>query len=90
MGIHQKSGWRVECTKLALGIIPVPEFIWYNCSEVVGQLLGGSVVELMVASFKRAYATRSDPGLLESRLLGGISITSDTQMTPPLWQKMKN
>ena len=27
---------------------------------------------------------------LESRLLGEISITSDTQMTPPLWQKGKN
>ena len=26
---------------------------------------------------------------LESRLLGEISITSDTQMTPPLWQKAK-
>ena len=26
---------------------------------------------------------------LESRLQGGISITSDTQMTPPLWQKVK-
>ena len=24
---------------------------------------------------------------LESRLLGEISITSDTQLTPPLWQK---
>ena len=24
---------------------------------------------------------------LESRLLGEISITSDMQMTPPLWQK---
>jgi len=24
---------------------------------------------------------------LESRLLGKISITSDMQMTPPLWQK---
>ena len=27
---------------------------------------------------------------LESRFLGGISTTSDTQMTPPLWQKAKN
>ena len=27
---------------------------------------------------------------LESRLLGEISIISDTQMTPPLWQKVKN
>ena len=26
---------------------------------------------------------------LESRLLGEISITSDMQMTPPLWQKSK-
>ena len=26
---------------------------------------------------------------LESRLLGEISITSDTQMTPSLWQKAK-
>ena len=27
---------------------------------------------------------------LESRLPGEISITSDTKMTPPLWQKFKN
>ena len=27
---------------------------------------------------------------LESRLPGEISITSDTQMTPPLWPKAKN
>jgi len=26
---------------------------------------------------------------LESRLQGEMSITSDTQMTPPLWQKVK-
>ena len=26
---------------------------------------------------------------LESKLLGEISITSDMQMTPPLWQKVK-
>ena len=27
---------------------------------------------------------------MESRWLGEISITSDMQMTPPLWQKVKN
>ena len=27
---------------------------------------------------------------LESRLPGEISITSDVQMTPPLWEKVKN
>ena len=26
---------------------------------------------------------------MESRLLGEISVTSDMQMTPPLWQKAK-
>ena len=26
---------------------------------------------------------------LETRLLGEISVTSDMQMTPPLWQKAK-
>ena len=26
---------------------------------------------------------------LESKLLGEISVTSDRQMTPPLWQKVK-
>ena len=30
-----------------------------------------------------------DEHKLESRLLREISITSDMQMTPPLWQKMK-
>ena len=28
--------------------------------------------------------------MLESRLPGEISITSDKQMTPPLWQKAKS
>ena len=27
---------------------------------------------------------------LESRLLGEISVSSDMQMTPPLWQKAEN
>ena len=30
-----------------------------------------------------------DEAKLESRLQGEISITSDMQMTPPLWQKVK-
>ena len=27
---------------------------------------------------------------LESKLPGEVSVTPDVQMTPPLWQKMKN
>ena len=30
-----------------------------------------------------------DEAQVESRFLGEISITSDMQMTPPLWQKVK-
>jgi len=42
-----------------------------------------------------AYLTymQSKPGwmkhMMESRLLGEISVTSETQMTPPLWQEAK-
>ena len=32
---------------------------------------------------------RLDEDKLESRLQGEISIISDMQMTPPLWQKVK-
>ena len=31
-----------------------------------------------------------DEAQVEPRLLAEISITSDMQMTPPLWQKVKN
>ena len=33
--------------------------------------------------------TRFNDPWLESRLLGEISVTSDMQMTPRLWQKVK-
>ena len=50
----------------------------------VGNLISGS------SAFSK---TGLNPGLeeaqLESRLPGEISITSDMQMTPPLWQKVK-
>ena len=35
------------------------------------------------------YMQSTSCEMLESRLLGEISITSDMQMTPPLWQKVK-
>ena len=35
------------------------------------------------------YMQSTSCEMLESRLLGEISITSDIQMTPPLWQKVK-
>ena len=35
----------------------VRELLWYNCFQVVGCLLSGSIVKLMAVSSKRTYAT---------------------------------
>ena len=46
----------------------------------------------IVTSLYVEYIMRNaglDEAQLESRLPGEISITSDMQMTPPLWQKVK-
>ena len=52
----------------------------------------GCILSPFLFNFYAEYIMR-DAGLeetkLESRLLGEISITSDMQMTPPLWQKVK-
>ena len=47
----------------------------------------------LLFSLHAEYITRNaglDEAQLESRLLGETTITSDMQMTPPLWQKVKN
>ena len=56
-----------------------------------------SMMEVVETGKKRCYiyfvTSCKMPGWmkhrLESRLPGEISITSDLQMTPPLWQKVK-
>ena len=52
----------------------------------------GCILSPCLFNFYAQYIVRN-PGLeeaqLESRLLGEISITSDMQMTQPLWQKVK-
>ena len=61
---------------------------WFQIGKGVHQ---GCILSL---SLFNLYASCEMPGWmkhkLESRLLGEISITSDRQMTPPLWQKAKN
>ena len=64
--------------------------------EKTGSKLGMEYVKYVKAVYCHpAYLTymqrnaRLDEAQLESRLLGEISITSDMQMTPPLWQKVK-
>ena len=62
---------------------------WFQIGKGVRQ---GCILSLGLFNFYAEYLMRN-AGLkkhkLESRLPGEISITSDMQMTPPLWQKVK-
>ena len=61
---------------------------WFQIGKGVRQ---GCILSLCLFNLYAEYIMRN-AGLkhkLESRLLGEISITSDVQMTPPLWQKVK-
>ena len=52
----------------------------------------GYILSPCLFNFYAEYIMRNaglEEAQLESRLLGEISITSDRQMTSPLWQKMK-
>ena len=68
-----------------------------NMEQQTGSKLGKESVKAVYchpASLTYMQSTSCEtPGYLkhklESRLPGEISITSDTQMTPPLWQKVK-
>ena len=58
---------------------------WFQIGKGVHQ---GCILSPCLFNFYAEYIMRN-AGLEESRLLGEISITSDMQMTPPLWQKVK-
>ena len=64
---------------------------WFQIGKGVRQ---GCILSPCLFNFYAEYIMRNaglkeTQELLESRLLGEISITSDMQMTPPLWQKVK-
>ena len=63
---------------------------WFQIGKGVcqGCILSPCLFNLYAEYFMRN--ARLDEAHLESRLQGEISITSDMQMTPPLWQKVKN
>ena len=54
---------------------------WFQIRKGVCQ---ASILSLRLFNLYAEYIMRK-AGLDESRLPGGISITSDMQMTPPLW-----
>ena len=62
---------------------------WFHIGKGVPQ---GCILSPCLFNFYAEYIMKS-PGWkkhkLESRLPGEISITSDMQMTPPLWHKVK-
>ena len=62
---------------------------WFQIGKVVHQ---GYILSPCLFNLYAEYIMRNaglEEHKLESRLLGEISITSDMQMTPPLWQKVK-
>ena len=61
---------------------------WFQKGKGVRQ---GCILSLCLFNLYAEYMMRNtglEEAQLESRLLGEISITSDMQMTPPLWQKV--
>ena len=62
---------------------------WFQIGKGVRQ---GYILSPCLFNFYAEYIMRNarlEEAKLESRLLGEISITSDVQMTAPLWQKVK-
>ena len=62
---------------------------WFQIGKGVYQ---GCILSLCLFNLYAEYIMRNaglDEAQLESRLPGEISITSDRQMTPPLWQTVK-
>ena len=62
---------------------------WFQIGKGVHQ---GCILSPCLFYFYAEYIMRNaglEEAQLESRLLGEISRTSDMQMTPPLWQKVK-
>ena len=59
---------------------------WFRIRKGVHQ---GCILSPCLFNLYAEYIIDWKKHKLESRLLGEISITSDMQMTPPLWQKVK-
>ena len=61
-----------------------------NQGCILSPCLFNIYAEYIMRKAELEEAQTSSAQTQESRLLGEISISSDMQMTPPLWQKVKN
>ena len=62
---------------------------WFQIGKGVCE---GSILPPCLSNLRAEYIMQNaglDEAQLESRLLGDLSITSDMQMTPHLWKKVK-
>ena len=87
MGIpdHLTSLWKnLYAGQAATGRTGNRTIDWFQIRKRIHQ---GCIFSLYLFHLYAEYIMRNAG--LESRLLGEISITSDMQLTPPLWQKMK-
>ena len=63
-----------------------------DCFKIGKGVHQGCTLSLCLFNLYAEYIMRSaglEKHKLESRLLGEVSVASDMQMTPPLWQKVK-
>ena len=63
-----------------------------DCFQIGKGVCQGCILSPCLFNLYAEYIMKNaglEEAQLESRLLGEISITSDMQMTPPLWQKVK-
>ena len=63
-----------------------------DCFQIGKGVRQGCILSLYLFNFYAEYIMRNAGWVkhkVESRFLGKISITSDMQMMPPLWQKVK-
>ena len=80
---------QVRKQQLELDVVQLEPTDWFQIGKGVHQ---GCILSSCLFNLYEEYIMRNaglEEAQVESRLPGEISITSDMQMTPHLWQKMK-